>query len=80
MLALLANDLGQASTLAGVQLTDYFASDDMRWLWEYRTAQIATDPTAEGWVASVVVAESGAAVGHGGFHGPPTAEGMVEIG
>ena len=42
---------------------------------------MASDPASRRWVARAVVdAESGAAVGHAGFHGPPDASGMVEVG
>ena len=81
MLALLDNDLARASELAGMQLTDFYTSDEITWLWSMRATQIETDPESENWAASVVVdAETGAAVGHAGFHAPPDANGLVEIG
>ena len=81
MAALVDGDLTAASAVAGVELTDYFTSDGCTWLWRLRLAQMASDPTSRGWVARAVVdAESGAVVGHAGFHGPPDASGMVEVG
>jgi RimJ/RimL family protein N-acetyltransferase len=81
MLALLADDLERASELAGMTLTGFYTSDDIRWLWVMREKQILADPESENWAASVVVDEAtGEAVGHAGFHAPPDAEGMVEIG
>ena len=81
MLALLADDLAAASARAGMTLTDFYTSDDIRWLWALREKQILADPESENWAASIVVDEAtGEAVGHAGFHAPPTADGMVEIG
>jgi RimJ/RimL family protein N-acetyltransferase len=81
MIALLDNDLERASDLAGMQLTDFYTSDVINWLWSIRVKQIETDPESEHWTASVVVDQTtGAAVGHAGFHAPPDANGLVEIG
>lgn len=81
MVALLDNDLALASALAGIQLTDFYTSDVISWLWTMRVKQIAVDPESEHWAASVIVDDTtGAAVGHAGFHGPPDADGLVEIG
>jgi len=81
MVALLDNDLARASELAGMQLTDFYTSDEITWLWSMRVKQIEADPESEHWAASVVVdVKTGAAVGHAGFHAPPDADGLVEIG
>lgn len=81
MLALLDHDLDRASEIAGMQLTDFYTSDDISWLWRIRADQIAADPESENWAASIVVDDAtGEAVGHAGFHAPPNADGMVEIG
>lgn len=81
MLALLENDLARASALAGLHLTEFYTSDDISWLWALRAKQIESDPESEDWAASVVVDEqTGNAVGHAGFHAPPDANGLVEIG
>ncbi len=81
MLALLDNDLARASELAGMQLTDFYTSDDISWLWALRAKQIEADAESENWAASIVVdSETGTAVGHAGFHAPPDENGLVEIG
>lgn len=76
--ALVAGDLDTASTAAGHPLTRFLA--DEKWLWEIRLADIAADPRAADWIARAAIAEpSGVIVGHGGFHGPPDADGVVEV-
>ena len=79
--ALLAGDLASARTLAGVPLPEWFLSDEVTWLWRMRLDQIDADPAAADWIVRAAVSEpDGAVVGAGGFHGPPDATGMVEIG
>jgi [ribosomal protein S5]-alanine N-acetyltransferase len=81
MLALLAGDLTGARAEAGVQLTDYFIGDESIWLWRIRVDQIRQDPRTADWFARAVVDEtSGLVIGHAGYHGPPDADGMVEVG
>jgi RimJ/RimL family protein N-acetyltransferase len=76
--ALIAGDLPAASVAAGQQLSPYLVAE--RWLWEIRLAQIGRDPAAAEWIARAAVAEpDGVVVGHAGFHGPPDAEGRVEV-
>lgn len=46
-----------------------------------RLEQVRLDPASEPWLLrAVVLRESGEAIGHVGFHGPPDERGMVEIG
>nr|WP_239522964.1 GNAT family N-acetyltransferase [Geodermatophilus normandii] len=46
-----------------------------------RAAQVAADPAAAAWVTGVVWdPDRRLAVGRAGYHGPPDARGMVEIG
>ncbi|WP_280670256.1 MULTISPECIES: GNAT family N-acetyltransferase [unclassified Kitasatospora] len=79
--ALLDGDLAQASARAGLTLTDFFLTEDARWLWQLRLDQIAGDPGSARWVARAAVAEpDGVVVGYAGFHGPPDPAGMVEVG
>jgi ribosomal-protein-alanine N-acetyltransferase len=79
--ALMSGDLAEASRVAGVELTDYFLAADAMWLWRLRAGQIAADPDSARWVAWAAVAEPGGfVVGYAGFHGPPDADGMVEVG
>ncbi|MFG2303970.1 GNAT family N-acetyltransferase [Actinacidiphila glaucinigra] len=81
MSALLDDDLAGASSEAGVGLTDYFLTDQAKWVWRYRVDQLASDPRSAGWLTRAVVAEpEGVVVGYAGFHGPPDEAGMVEIG
>jgi RimJ/RimL family protein N-acetyltransferase len=77
--ALLAGDLDRASAITGVPMPPFFLTQD--WLWRYRRDQILREPASAPWLVRAVVAEPGATVvGHAGFHGPPDADGMVEIG
>ncbi|MDX3237622.1 GNAT family N-acetyltransferase [Streptomyces sp. ME03-5709C] len=81
MTALLDDDLARAGAEAGVALTDYFLTDQAKWVWRYRVGQLASDPGSAGWLTRAVVAEpEGVVVGYAGFHGPPDGTGMVEIG
>ncbi|KRV51306.1 acetyltransferase [Wenjunlia vitaminophila] len=81
MSALLDGDLPAASRTAGVALTEYFVSDQARWLWRFRLGQMAAAPDHARWMArQAVVGDEGLVVGHAGFHGPPDEAGMVEIG
>ncbi|HET6857658.1 MAG TPA: GNAT family protein, partial [Streptomyces sp.] len=81
MTALLDKDLAKAGSLAGVELSDYFLSDSAMWLWRYRLGQLAEHPDGARWILRILAcAPDGAVVGHSGFHGPPDAEGMVEVG
>jgi RimJ/RimL family protein N-acetyltransferase len=76
--ALVAADLPAASAAAGHPLSAYLVAE--RWLWEIRREQIARDPASAQWIARAAVAEPGGmVVGHAGFHGPPDADGMVEV-
>lgn len=76
MTALLEHDLPRASAVAGVELTAFI--QDETWLWKIRAEQVARDPEAAEWVARAAVVE-GRVIGHGGFHGPPDSNGMVEV-
>ncbi|WP_250009944.1 GNAT family N-acetyltransferase [Actinoplanes sp. M2I2] len=79
--ALLAGDLASARTATGVPLSDWFLSDEITWLWRMRLDQITADPGAADWVARAAVSvPDGVVVGAAGFHGPPDADGMVEMG
>jgi [ribosomal protein S5]-alanine N-acetyltransferase len=79
--ALADADLERASTIAGLALTPYFVAEDGLFLWRFRRRQIATDPASARWIARAVVEQAtDAVVGFAGFHGPPDAAGMVEVG
>ena len=79
MRALLADDLAAARAETGYELGDAFLTDAAKWLWQYRVDQLDADPTSIGWLVKLVLSEPGV-VGYAGFHGPPDAAGMVEIG
>lgn len=79
--ALAEGDRETAGALIGTELGEHFAGEEMRWLSKYRLGQLRAVPSRAGWLANVVVdADSGQAVGHAGFHGPPDERRMVEIG
>ncbi|GAA3577573.1 GNAT family N-acetyltransferase [Kribbella ginsengisoli] len=81
MAALLADDLAAAGREAGVALTELFTNDESKWLWNYRIAQLEDDPEAQRWIVRAAVSEpEGVVIGHGGYHGPPDENGMVEVG
>jgi RimJ/RimL family protein N-acetyltransferase len=77
--ALVAGDLADASTEAGVALPTAFLADT--WLWSLRLGQMIGDPACAPWLVRAVVGEPArAVVGHAGFHGAPDERGMVEVG
>lgn len=79
MLALLDGDIQRASERIGVVLPDAFF--DYNWLWRIRVRQVRGNPQGAPWAVRAVVAmPERVVVGHAGFHGPPDARGMVEIG
>jgi ribosomal-protein-alanine N-acetyltransferase len=79
--ALVDGDVEEASTAAGVPLGDFLAGADCTWLWHIRLQQVERDPAAARWIARAALdADTGAVVGHAGFHGPPDSEGRVEVG
>lgn len=81
MAALLVGDLVGASAAAGVALTPFFLDARAQWLWTVRIADIAADPASARWISRAAVSEhNGLVVGYAGFHGPPDALGMVEVG
>ncbi|WP_305783332.1 GNAT family N-acetyltransferase [Symbioplanes lichenis] len=77
MRAMIDGDLVKASAAAGCPLSPWLMSES--WLWAIRAEQVEQDPAAGEWVARAAV-EGGQVVGHAGFHGPPDAEGRVEVG
>jgi RimJ/RimL family protein N-acetyltransferase len=76
--ALIDGDLAAAGAAAGTPLSPYLVEES--WLWRIRRDQIAQDPASADWIARAALdADTGEVVGHGGFHGPPDAGGMVEV-
>jgi GNAT superfamily N-acetyltransferase len=76
--ALLDGDLAAAGERCGVELPPFFLEEG--WLWQIRLDQVRADPAAEDWVVRAVVVPPAGVVGHAGFHGPPDADGVVEVG
>lgn len=74
--ALIDGDVEAAGASAGFPLTPYLVEE--HWLWRIRLEQIGRDPASADWIARAAVAD-GMVVGHGGFHGPPDADGVVEV-
>jgi RimJ/RimL family protein N-acetyltransferase len=78
--ALLAGDLPAARALAPYPITPETFAGAERVL-RYRQAQLRADPGELPWIyRAAVLRETGQVVARGGFHGPPDAEGAVEIG
>lgn len=79
--ALAAGDLQAAQAASPVPLTHYSAGPDWRGVWRMRSEQVQQDPAAAGWVTGLIYDEDlDLVVGRAGYHGPPDASGMVEVG
>lgn len=79
--ALAAGDLADANDAAAVPLTPYFAGGAWASVWQRRSRQIVADPDSAEWITGVIWdPEARVAVGRAGYHGPPDAAGMVEVG
>jgi len=79
--ALADGDLAAAQAGAPVRLSAYAAGPDWRGVWRRRVTQVAEDPGAAAWVTGVLWdADRQLAVGRAGFHAPPDADGLVEVG
>src|SRR3954470_25080697 len=78
LVALVAGDLDTASQAAGTPLSRFLV--DENWLWSIRLADITRDPKAADWIARAALSDpEGIVIGHGGFHGPPDEDGVVEV-
>ena len=79
--ALAAGDQATAEAVSPVPLSPYLAGPERRPTWRMRSAQAEEDPASAAWVTGVIWDEDRKlAVGGAGYHGPPDADGMVEIG
>ncbi|MGY1884321.1 MULTISPECIES: GNAT family N-acetyltransferase [unclassified Blastococcus] len=79
--ALADGDLAAAEAAAPVPLSPYLAGRECRWVWRVRAEQVVADPGSARWITRVVRDPGrGLTVGRAGFHGPPDASGMVEVG
>jgi RimJ/RimL family protein N-acetyltransferase len=76
---LVARDLARASQALGHDLPEEFVADT--WLWSLRLGQLIGEPDQAPWlIRAILVRPADIVVGHAGFHGPPDADGMVEVG
>lgn len=78
--AVLAGDLARARALVPYDITDAtFATDGQ--VLHFRQRQLREDPTELPWLyRAAVLRGTREVVARGGFHAPPDADGMVEIG
>lgn len=75
-----ANQLGE-HWISEHRISDYAIAAECLGVWRRRMQQIALNPADAPWVTRLIVeSASGTVVGRSGFHGPPDAEGMVEVG
>lgn len=82
MEALIDHDLERASVELGAIVPESMPDDLVHFL-QYRTGQMRDDPSVQEWIGRAIVledAEGRRAIGSIGFHGPPDADGRVEIG
>ena len=74
-------DRAAAQRSSPVPLSPDLAGPDCRRVWQIRAEQVIEDPASAAWITGLVWdPERGLAVGRAGFHGPPDADGMVEVG
>lgn len=79
--ALADGDRAAAEAGAPVPLSSYLVGQECRPVWAIRAAQVLLDPPSADWITRVVWdPDRRLAVGKAGFHGPPDASGMVEVG
>ena len=74
-------DQAAAERTSPVPLSPYLAGDECRRVWEIRAEQVVEDPASATWITGIVWdPDRRLAVGRAGYHGPPDADGMVEVG
>jgi RimJ/RimL family protein N-acetyltransferase len=79
--ALAEGDLAGANRAAPVPLTPHFVDAGEVGTWQMRSRQVQADPASAGWITGVIWdTDRRLAVGRAGYHGPPDAAGMVEVG
>jgi RimJ/RimL family protein N-acetyltransferase len=78
--ASLEGRIADAERIAGVKLPPGWEQEAQSAL-RYRRAQMEADPSTRPWLLRlIVVRQTGEMIGYVNFHGPPAAEGWVEIG
>jgi len=83
MVALLRGDVGGAQKSLGARIPEEWGASSADWSWlRFRLAQYAEDPGVLPWTARAMVLRGRwpRVVGNAGFHGPPGADGVAEIG
>ncbi|MFW3173033.1 GNAT family N-acetyltransferase [Geodermatophilus sp. CPCC 206100] len=79
--ALAAGDLAGANAASPVPLTAAFVDPGWRGVWRMRRDQVEADPASAAWVTGVIWDRARQlAVGRAGYHGPPDADGRLEVG
>lgn len=79
--ALAAGDLAAATAASPVPLSPWLAGPECTDVWRMRSLEVDRHPASAAWVTGVIWDEHRAlSVGRAGYHGPPDADGMVEIG
>ena len=79
--ALARGDVAAANAVSPVPVSAYLAGPECQGVWRIRSRQCEQDPASAGWVTGIIWDERGQmAVGRAGYHGPPDASGMVEVG
>ncbi|SDQ56410.1 GNAT family N-acetyltransferase [Microbacterium sp. cf332] len=72
---------GRSRQLAARYATPFLTGPDCAGLWRHRSAQVGDAPGDAPWITRLIVdTHLDAPVGVAGFHGPPDATGMVEVG
>ncbi len=81
LIALAAGNLEEARETSPVELTAWLAGPECVSTWRFRARQAVETPDDLPWVTGILWADDqGEAVGKAGFHGAPSADGMVEVG
>jgi ribosomal-protein-alanine N-acetyltransferase len=78
---LLEGKRGEAEGLLGIKMPEDWPDDEDRGHLKIWLKNIQKAPDAEDWRArALTLRDDPGMIGHAGFHGPPNAEGMAEIG
>lgn len=79
--ALAEGDLAAGRRAAPVPLTPDVLDSEWRSTWRRRAEQVRAEPAVAAWVTGLIWdVQRERVVGRAGFHGPPDARGMVEVG
>jgi [ribosomal protein S5]-alanine N-acetyltransferase len=79
--ALARGNVSEAAQFTGFELPTIMVAPDWLDTWRRRSHQVREMPHHLGWVTGVVVdTDTAQIVGKAGFHEPPNAQGVVEVG